>query len=291
MFEREADRVADAVMRMNAPSALDQTQRAAMGDAQLSRHAAQPASNVGHDIPAGVGETLRSSGRPLDRRARTFLEPRFGHDFSGVRVHTDSTAAASASAINALAYTAGEHIVFATGHYDPSSRDGQRLLAHELTHVIQQRGHVTAPRLPSMTSSASGGNVIYRQQEKNPVCSIRTPLYGYDNIRNRSKAQWAAAGFVFCGPDHTMGADYWELWVHPTKGVLHLKVKWKEEPEPEPEPPAPAPAPDDRQKRCADPCLDSSTDEASCRKCCVDTIPEDDAQCRSSCNAACDNKL
>jgi hypothetical protein len=66
------------------------------------------------------------------------MEPRFGHDFSRVRVHTDARAASSARAVNALAYTVGEDIVFAPGHYSPQTKSGERLLAHELVHTIQQ---------------------------------------------------------------------------------------------------------------------------------------------------------
>jgi hypothetical protein len=75
----------------------------------------------------------------MDDKVRTFLESRFGHDFSGVRVHTDARAVAAADAVNARAFTAGSDIVFAAGQYAPLTRQGLRLLAHELTHVVQQR--------------------------------------------------------------------------------------------------------------------------------------------------------
>lgn len=90
-------------------------------------------------VPPIVHETLRSPGQPLDPVTRAFMEPRFGHDFSRVRVHTDAKAAESTRATGALAYTVGEHIIFQTGHYSPISIKGRRLLAHELTHVLQQR--------------------------------------------------------------------------------------------------------------------------------------------------------
>jgi len=92
----------------------------------------------GSQAPPSVHEVLRSSGQPLDPPTRAFFEPRFGHDFSRVRVHADAEAAKSASAVDALAYTVGEHIVFKAGRYDPLSMEGRRLLAHELTHVLQQ---------------------------------------------------------------------------------------------------------------------------------------------------------
>jgi hypothetical protein len=89
-------------------------------------------------VPPVVGEVLRSSSQALAPEARSFMEPRFGHDFSQVRVHTDAKAAESARAVNALAYTVGHDIVFGSGQYAPHSRDGQKLIAHELTHTIQQ---------------------------------------------------------------------------------------------------------------------------------------------------------
>jgi hypothetical protein len=91
------------------------------------------------EVPSIVHQVLRSPGRPLDPATRSVFEPRFGHDFSQVRVHADAKAAESAHAVNALAYTMGRDIVFAANQYTPRSFDGKRLLAHELTHVVQQQ--------------------------------------------------------------------------------------------------------------------------------------------------------
>jgi hypothetical protein len=102
----------------------------------LQRHSAgrlEPDS-----VPPIVYEVLRSPGQPLDADTRAFFEPRFGHDFSQVRVHTDSRAAESAQLVNALAYTVGHNVVFGAKQYAPATLEGQRLLAHELTHTIQQ---------------------------------------------------------------------------------------------------------------------------------------------------------
>ncbi len=90
--------------------------------------------------PPIVHDVLRSPGRPLDRETRNSMEPRFGQDFSTVRVHSDARAAESARAVNALAYTVGSDVVFADGEFRPSEPQGQTLLAHELTHVVQQGG-------------------------------------------------------------------------------------------------------------------------------------------------------
>jgi hypothetical protein len=91
-------------------------------------------------VPSVVEEVLLSSGDPLDRLTRTFMEERLGHDFASVQVHSNDRAAESAAAVNALAYTVGDHVVFGRGHYAPASQAGRQLLAHELTHVIQQDG-------------------------------------------------------------------------------------------------------------------------------------------------------
>jgi Domain of unknown function (DUF4157) len=91
-------------------------------------------------VPPIVHEVLRSSGQPLDASTRAFMEPRFGHDFSNVRVHADGRAAESAKAVSALAYTVGPHVVFGTGEYGPDTDRGRQLVAHELVHVVQQRG-------------------------------------------------------------------------------------------------------------------------------------------------------
>jgi hypothetical protein len=87
-----------------------------------------------------VHEVLAAPGHPLGARLRHELEPRFGHDFSGVRVHDDARADESCRAVDAVAYTVGEHIAFAEGRFRPDSREGRCLLVHELTHVVQQDG-------------------------------------------------------------------------------------------------------------------------------------------------------
>ncbi|MEO6704178.1 MAG: DUF4157 domain-containing protein, partial [Jatrophihabitantaceae bacterium] len=101
-------------------------------------------------VPATVvGNALRhSTGRPLEPAVRTPMEHRFGQDFSQVRVHSGEQAASSARDIGALAYTVGSQIAVDRGRYRPGSRAGQHLIAHELAHVVQQRGQPGAGPLP-----------------------------------------------------------------------------------------------------------------------------------------------
>lgn len=93
--------------------------------------------------PPEVHDVLRSPGQPLDPETRDLMESRLGHDFSRVRVHNNAQAAASARAVDALAYTVGSNVVFGDRQYRPANASGQRLLAHELVHVIQQQGRDT----------------------------------------------------------------------------------------------------------------------------------------------------
>jgi outer membrane protein OmpA-like peptidoglycan-associated protein len=107
------------------------------------------------DAPASVHEVLRSPGQPLDEATRAYFEPRFGRDFSRVRVHGDARAAESAKAVGALAYTVGRNLVFGAGAYAPATDSGRRLLAHELTHVVQQERGV-ALSSPSGRDGSTG---------------------------------------------------------------------------------------------------------------------------------------
>jgi hypothetical protein len=104
------------------------------GTLQRKALSSEPANYV----PPIVHDVLRSPGQPLDAATRAFMEPRFGHDFSRVRVHTDARAAESAQEMKALAYTVGTDVVFRAGQYAPATLRGSQLLAHELTHVLQQ---------------------------------------------------------------------------------------------------------------------------------------------------------
>ncbi len=143
-------------------------QRAGM----IQRTAISPAS-VGA-VPLVVHEVLSSPGQPLDAGTKAFIEPRFGHDFSQVRVHTDAKSAESAKSVNALAYTVGRDVVFGMGQYEPGKSEGRRLLAHELTHVVQQDSLTTIPGMNLTISSTDS----FLEQEANSAAETMTPQIG-----------------------------------------------------------------------------------------------------------------
>jgi hypothetical protein len=137
-LEHEADRIADRVM---ASSALGE-----VGDAPVRvQRAGGEGTGTTRSAPQSVERTLAGSGRPLEPAVRHEMERRFGCDFFDVRVHTDARSQASARDVSAHAYTSGSHMVFASGRYAPGTREGQRLIAHELAHVVQQRGASAVP--------------------------------------------------------------------------------------------------------------------------------------------------
>jgi hypothetical protein len=154
-LEHEADRVADQVMRMPGPatagfgsatfgntasasSCKADAYHSGAAPAKVQMKAATPAVTTGFQAPAIVHDVLRSPGQSLDASTRAFMEPRFAHDFSKVRIHTDAKAAESAKTMGARAYTVGSNVVFGAGEYGLGTNAGQRLLGHELAHVVQQ---------------------------------------------------------------------------------------------------------------------------------------------------------
>lgn len=104
-----------------------------------AKAASEVAPAVDSDVEGDINN-LRDGGQPLPEPVRNYFEPRFGYDFSQVRVHTDSRAADTAQAVNAKAFTFGQDVVFNSGQYAPEHEEGKKLIAHELTHVVQQNG-------------------------------------------------------------------------------------------------------------------------------------------------------
>lgn len=153
-LEREADRVADQVL--DGPTTHNFS---------TVRPSIQRASTLGSEadaeqdkVPGSVEQTLASAGRPMPVPLRRDMENRFGRDFSQVRLHTDALAERSTGDVDARAYTVGNHVVFGQSHFAPETRSGRQLLAHELTHVVQQGASsnqiMRAPNKPGKGKSA-----------------------------------------------------------------------------------------------------------------------------------------
>lgn len=184
-YEQEADRTAKQVMSMSEPL---RRSPCSCGDrcpgcrnAQASHERLQTRSFPTRDpgqlaAPPIVNDVLRSPGQPLDPSLRAFMEPRFGRDFSQVRVHKDAQAQESAEAVSALAYTVGRHVVFGPGQYQPDTTAGRELLAHELTHTLQQgNGFQTRSTISDMPAPVYGqtGAGIMRQLKRQPNSGIQ----------------------------------------------------------------------------------------------------------------------
>ena len=160
----------------------------------------------GKDAPAD-GETALGSvpddglsrGRPLDSTVRAYMEPRFGRDFSQVRMHTGPAAQASAGAQGALAYTCGPHVIFGSGQYRPETLAGRWLIAHELTHVIQQQGPATgggATQALERTAAdagvrvALGGRVRVAGEPAAPPVQFALGDHGFTKALEAFAKQW-----------------------------------------------------------------------------------------------------
>ncbi len=161
-LEHEADRIADAVLRMPAPvtsfaAAPLQISRkcAACADEEALQTKPARTGNPSADARLDrVEQVLRSSGAPLDAATRTYFEPRFRRDLGRVRLHTGALAEQSAADVDARAYTVGPNVVLGPASPGLATPDGRRLLAHELTHVVQQTGEAAAPGAIAPTPAA-----------------------------------------------------------------------------------------------------------------------------------------
>lgn len=139
-LEAEADQVAAQVLDRQAYPGPDNR------PPRIQRVTGEPVGQA-DAAPPSVDKTLASPGRPLDATLRQDIEQRFGYDFSNVRVHSDAVAGQSARDVNARAYTVGSDIVFDHGQFNPATTSGRKLLAHELTHVVQQERGNAQPSL------------------------------------------------------------------------------------------------------------------------------------------------
>jgi hypothetical protein len=144
---------------------------------QISRVVSLPVT-TGLEAPPLIHEVLRSPGQPLDTATRAFFEPCFRHDFSRVRVHSGGRAAESARAIKARAYTMGNHIVFQTDEFSSIQNEGKAVIAHELTHVVQQEANSST----EFGSTTRSGEVLRRQPAGEPDEPLDAALARQDLI-------------------------------------------------------------------------------------------------------------
>lgn len=153
----------NAMVKLVCPDCGDllQPKKASSGGIRMSRESESDIHGV------------KGDGMPLSNSLRAFFEPRLGHDFSNVKVHTSARAGETAERMNALAYTMGPHIVFAPGQFAPDSDEGKRLLAHELTHVVQQSA---SSRLPDTASTLAAGQKENLPENQLPVPSLASPV-------------------------------------------------------------------------------------------------------------------
>jgi len=189
--EREAGRVADLAVTPSVRPAPGST------PVQVQRSPATPSRKSGQ-APQSVDRALAGSGRPLGDALRQDMEPRFGHDFSSVRVHADAQAAASARDVNARAYTVGDDIVFAPGRFAESTHDGRQLIAHELTHVVQQRGATAVVQRAPDTDVAETDVPKSDAQLVEPAADDAQPLSGsikIDQLNVITSEKGAFSGF------------------------------------------------------------------------------------------------
>ncbi|MDB5970549.1 MAG: hypothetical protein JWQ90_2999 [Hydrocarboniphaga sp.] len=157
-LEREADRAADQAL------AVSESEVGSVSRVHLSQNTLGPGDY--EPLSESVQRTLVTPGAPLERGLRMDMERRLGHDFSHVRVHADSAGADSARQIDAQAYTVGNHIVFGTGHFAPTTHSGRHLIAHELAHVVQQS---------SKGAAAGNAGVVQRKPLRDPVGNESSP--------------------------------------------------------------------------------------------------------------------
>jgi hypothetical protein len=167
LYEQEADRVAAQV------TAKPQKTAVSGAPSDIQRLAGQP-SGQAESAPASVDQALASPGWPLEPALRQDMEQRFGYDFSGIRVHAGGADEQSAQDVNANAYTVGYNIIFGAGQFAPGTHQGRRLLAHELSHVVQQGGGSRKTSEAPSTLSAGPRGYAQRQPKQLPKYSQST---------------------------------------------------------------------------------------------------------------------
>jgi hypothetical protein len=218
-YEQEADRVADQVLAMPAHPAVSGA------SLRIQRFSGQSKEKM-DTAPASVDQALASPSRPLEPALQQDMEHRFGHDFSRVQLHSGEAAEESARDVNARAYTVGHNIVFRTGLFAPGTYEGRRLIAHELTHVIQQRA--TAPveyRGSGISASRyvqqpGMSEMMLQRQVSDPR---RLQVVSIDSARHVRVSEWLVEPTSGGGTART--ELYWVDFKVDAKGVVTASVR------------------------------------------------------------------
>jgi hypothetical protein len=229
IYEQEADRVAEQVMRMPEPQVQCQEEEEELIQTKLLAEQITPlvqrqveeeeqeeeeilqAKEVSAHTPqvtpdlAGQINGLRGRGHPLPESVRAFFEPRFGNDFSSVRVHTDSNASQMNRELNAQAFTHGRDIYFGAGRYNPGTLSGNKLIAHELTHVVQQENNRIQNQIECLIDSETI-RLSPLSDELRRVWDAGNKGAFFDRLRNLSVQDADVEAFV---RDNLRGDDFW----------------------------------------------------------------------------------
>ena len=198
-YEQEADRISEQVMRAPEP----QLQRACacggtcpkcqtLEDGRLQTKHLGTGDLGETSAPPIVHDVLQSPGQPLDSATRDFMESRFRYDFGSVRVHNDERAAESARALHARGYTVGRDIVFGPNQYASGTSTGRQLLAHELTHVLQQAA------LPSLAAVQRQSDPMQQADDMDAEMERKYANSGAPKAQTCGRPSWCPAGF--CSP-------------------------------------------------------------------------------------------
>ncbi|MBN8852826.1 MAG: hypothetical protein BGO55_03625 [Sphingobacteriales bacterium 50-39] len=295
-----------AIQRLATP---EEDEKLGTNDARMRRDRdiqKKPESTGTSASPAASSKIEGSSGKgkPLPAKTLREMNSSFGVDFSTVHIHDNNESADLNKELHAQAFTHGEDIYFNEGKFDPDSHAGKFLLAHELTHVIQQSDKPKLQR-DADPSTDQANDAVLRQMAQRPVLALRKwqtlgqsdqdkikynmilmygppytsefLLYAQGTKTPKLGPPGVLKGFGFTPKymyEHGFRNAYGDLWVHPSGEEITLL------------PPNQQP-----QQDCTNNCLTDSDDEDGCRACCADKFPEEGSDCRKTCDASCNDKL
>jgi hypothetical protein len=219
-FEREADRIADQVVsRSEGMSAIN------AAPVQVQRLTGDPDA-AGSPAPASLDRALAGPSTGMAPSVLAHMEQRFGHDFSGVRIHTGATAQDSARELNADAYTVGRDVVFGAGQYAPETHRGRRLIAHELTHVVQQSSAPAAPasnRRTVFRHAAGAGKCLNDPDWKRIDATPQTVWGPANDAIERSYKDSHSSHAILTGSQFEYGGKPGSSGIQLPKGAPHKK--------------------------------------------------------------------